>query len=327
MFSIEQSQLLDNRKRRAFFIAWENFYCEGTAMRKISVGTVFIALVFGCLSVTLGYCNDDTSIKGMIIGRAADTITVRTPDGANQVIVLTDDTKVQVPKGLGLRKKQVSWANLIPGLRVSVKAITNPQGQLVAREINFNKDDLETASMIQAGVVPTEEKVKANQQAIAANQKNIAANQQDIAANRETIEANEKEVNQRFSDLADYEVKEQGVVYFASGRSKLAEKDKATLSQLAAAASKLPGYIVQVKGFADSTGNPAMNQTLSRDRAYAVINYLMQECNIPPRHIVSPGAMGISNPVASNETTQGRAENRRVEVKVMVNKGIAASAS
>jgi flagellar motor protein MotB len=48
----------------------------------------------------------------------------------------------------------------------------------------------------------------------------------------------------------------------------------------------------------------------------------MQEGNVPPRHIVSPGAMGISKPVASNETTEGRKQNRRVEVKLMVNKGI-----
>jgi OmpA-OmpF porin, OOP family len=53
----------------------------------------------------------------------------------------------------------------------------------------------------------------------------------------------------------------------------------------------------------------------------------MQHGNVPPRRIVSPGAMGISNPVASNETAQGRSENRRVEVKVMVNKGITTAAN
>ena len=82
-----------------------------------------------------------------------------------------------------------------------------------------------------------------------------------------------------------------------------------------------------MKGFADSTGNAAANQTLSKDRAYAVVNYLMQQCNVAPRRIVSPGAMGISNPASSNETSQGRAENRRVEVKVMVNKGITTAAN
>ena len=130
-------------------------------------------------------------------------------------------------------------------------------------------------------------------------------------------------MNRRFSELADYDVKDQDVVYFASGKATIGDKDKAELAKLASNALKLTGYIIEVKGYADSTGNAAANQSLSKDRAYAVVTYLMQDCSIPPRHIVSPGAMGISNPVSSNETAQGRSENRRVEVKVMVNKGLA----
>ena len=131
-----------------------------------------------------------------------------------------------------------------------------------------------------------------------------------------------RQTDQRFAELSEYDVKADANVYFASGSTGLSEKDKATLSQMAANASKLPTYLIQVKGYADSTGNAAQNQTLSKDRAEAVIDYLMQQGNISPRHIVAPGAMGISDPVASNETAQGRAENRRVEVKVMVNKGL-----
>jgi OmpA-OmpF porin, OOP family len=85
----------------------------------------------------------------------------------------------------------------------------------------------------------------------------------------------------------------------------------------------LTGYIISVKGFADSSGAAAMNQKLSMDRAEAVMAYLIQNCNIPVRHIVAPGAMGTADPAATNETESGRAENRRVEVKVLVNKGLA----
>jgi len=261
-------------------------------MRKISE-SVALALVFCCALLTLAYGQNETTVKGLITGRSADNLTLSTAEGS-QVIVLTDSTKVQTPKGLGLRKQQMSWASLIPGLKVSVKATPVADGKLEATTITFSKDDLQTASMIQAGLTPTAEKVAAN----------------------------EEEVNRRFSDLADYDVKDQVVVYFATGKSTIGQKDKAALTKLAAEATKLSGYIIEVKGYADSTGNAAANQTLSKDRAYAVVNYLMQECNVPPRHIVSPGAMGISNPVASNETSQGRSENRRVEVKVMVNKGI-----
>jgi outer membrane protein OmpA-like peptidoglycan-associated protein len=149
----------------------------------------------------------------------------------------------------------------------------------------------------------------------------------NIAANKEKIGANEEAVSKRFSDLADYDVKDQAVVYFATGKAAIAEKDKAALAKLAEGASSTPGYIIEVKGFADSTGNAAANQTLSKDRAYAVVNYLMQECKVPPRHVVSPGAMGISNPVASNETSEGRSQNRRVEVKLMVNKGVSSGSN
>jgi outer membrane protein OmpA-like peptidoglycan-associated protein len=76
-------------------------------------------------------------------------------------------------------------------------------------------------------------------------------------------------------------------------------------------------------GYADATGSAAMNTRLSEDRAKAVITYLTQQGGVPIRHIVAPGAMGEYGPTAPNETKAGRAENRRVEVKVLVNKGIA----
>jgi outer membrane protein OmpA-like peptidoglycan-associated protein len=82
---------------------------------------------------------------------------------------------------------------------------------------------------------------------------------------------------------------------------------------------------VEVTGYADSTGNAAMNTKLSGERAQAVVEYMFQQCNVPMRHIVAPGAMGEYGAAASNETKSGRAENRRVNVKILVNKGIAGS--
>src|SRR5262249_18372127 len=95
------------------------------------------------------------------------------------------------------------------------------------------------------------------------------------------------------------------------------------LKDLARNAVNLTGYIIQIKGFADSSGDAAMNQKLSMDRAQEVIAFLIQDCNVPVRHIVAPGAMGTSAPAATNETSQGRAQNRRVEVKILVNRGLA----
>jgi OOP family OmpA-OmpF porin len=132
-----------------------------------------------------------------------------------------------------------------------------------------------------------------------------------------------EDTSKRFSELSEYEVKGDTTVNFAVASSVISATDKDALTKLAHDAVNLTGYIIEVKGYADSSGNAAMNQTLSMDRTQAVIAYLMQGCNVPVRHIVAPGAMGTSDPTATNETAQGRAENRRVEVKVFVNRGLA----
>ena len=92
---------------------------------------------------------------------------------------------------------------------------------------------------------------------------------------------------------------------------------------MAKKAGSFQGYIIQVAGYTDSAGNAVSNEKLSEDRAQNVVAYLQESGSIPLRHIVAPGIMGETNPAASNESEQGRAENRRVVVKVLVNKGVA----
>jgi len=259
---------------------------------------------------------EKTKVKGLITARTGDTIVLKTADGSTMTVTLDDDTKVQQPKGLGIRKKQMSGAVLIPGLKVSVDGTSQDATHVLAKSITFDGDDLETAEMIQAGLSPTEQKVATNQQ-------NIEANKQNVASNKATIDANAAEASKRFSELSDYDTKAQLDVHFASGSSDISEADKEALKKLAQNAVNLAGYIIQVKGFADSSGNAAMNQKLSMERAQDVIAFLLQDCNVPVRHIVAPGAMGEAAPVASNETAAGRTENRRVEVKVLLNKGLA----
>ena len=312
-------------------------------MQRIRVITsAFVAAV--CLLASIlafGAKEDKVKAKGMIIQRTGETLVLKTSDG-NATIVLDDSTKVQQPKGLGLRKKQVSSAVLIPGLKVSVEGASDDQNRIVAKTITFDGNDLETAEMIQAGLHPTAEQVATNQQAIAGNQEAIGANQkaiagqgaqlaaqkEDISANKQQIDQNIKDIqeaNDRFEQLTDYDVKGDLTVHFKSGSTTISQDDEAKLKQLAQSATALTGYIVEVKGFADSTGNAAMNTKLSQDRAQNVINYLVQQGGIPVRHIMAPGAYGETNQVASDETSSGRAENRRVEVKVLVNKGLAGS--
>jgi OOP family OmpA-OmpF porin len=310
-------------------------------IRKRSMGCSAVLL---CMTVGLAFAisnGEKAKVQGVITGRTGETLTVKTLDAGNVVVVLDDSTKVQQPKGLGIRKKQMSATVLIPGLKVSVDGVGDAQSRVVAKTINFSSDDLEMAEAIQAGLTPTKHAVatntqniatnkqatETNAQGIAANQVQTAANQQQIANNQEQIDANQQEIQattKRFSELSEYDTKGDAVVNFAVGSSVISASDKAALKQLAQSAVGLTGYLIQVKGFADSSGNAAMNQQLSMDRAQEVIAYLIQDCKVPVRHVVAPGAMGTVDPAASNETASGRAENRRVEVKVLVNKGLSA---
>jgi outer membrane protein OmpA-like peptidoglycan-associated protein len=294
---------------------------------RITVGLLTVCLVTLLSANAQG---DKTKVKGLITARTGDTIILKTTDGSSVTVTLDDDTKVQQPKGLGVRKKQMSAAVLIPGLKVSVDGTSQDATHVLAKSIAFDKDDLQTAEMIQAGLNPTEQKVATNKQNIAENKENIdankqgiAANQQNIAGNKTAIDANAAETSKRFSELSEYDTKDQLDVRFASGSTTVSPADQEALTKLAHNAVNLTGYIIQVKGFADSSGNPAMNQKLSMERAQNVIAFLLQNCNVPVRHIIAPGAMGEATPVASNETAAGRAENRRVEVKVLLNKGLA----
>jgi OOP family OmpA-OmpF porin len=300
--------------------------------KRMRIMTGLFVVCFMALSSAYGQ-DEKVKVKGLITTRTGETIVLKTTDGNVVTVVLDDDTNVQQPKGLGMRKQKMSAAVLIPGLKVSVDGTGQDPAHILAKSITFDGDDLQTAQMIQAGLNPTEKKVAANQQNVEVNKQNIEANkqgiqanQQNIAANKEGIEANTEEIattNQRFAELSEYDTKAQIDVHFASGSTKISAQDREALKKLAHDAVNQTGYMVQVKGYADTSGNADMNQKLSMERAQNVIAYLLQTCNVPVRHIVAPGAMGEAHPAASNETKTGRAENRRVEVKVLINKGIA----
>jgi OmpA-OmpF porin, OOP family len=293
-----------------------------------------------CLLALTAAANAQTN--GMIMSRRGDTMVVSGPEGKTTVL-LTENTDTRDNRGLfGLDKEHLGSTVLIPGLKVKVDGPRDDQGRVVAKTITVDGDDLETAEMIEAGLHPTAEQVAANvktleahevslgvhKQNIAANQENIAANRQNIAHNKQQIAKTIEDVeavNNRFTTLHDYDVKGQATVRFAVGSTKISPQDQEALKQLAETAKGVNGYIVEVMGYADSTGSASMNTKLSEDRAKAVITTLVQQGNIPPRFIVAPGAMGEYGAAAPNETKAGRAENRRVEVKILVNKGIVGS--
>jgi OOP family OmpA-OmpF porin len=263
--------------------------------------TLLLILAAVCLLAIVsafGADGEKVQVKGMIASRTGETLIVSRSSG-KVTVILTDETRTKDNKGVfGLRKEYMANTVLIPGLKVQVDGVSDAEGRVIADTITVDGDDLETAEMIQAGLNPTKEQV--------------AANSQDIQENTE-----------RFSKLSDYDVKGAAIIKFNSGSSMISPEGQQQLKQLAQTAIGLTGYIIEVKGFADASGNAVMNQELSENRAEAVVAFFIQQCNVPVRHIVAPGAMGEYHPAASNESKEGRAQNRRVEVKVLVNKGIA----
>lgn len=308
--------------------------------KKVVVGVM--GLFFVASVAAFGASGDKAKVQGMIISRAGDTMVVQNPEGKTTV-VLADDTRTKDNTGLfGLDRAELSHVVLIPGLKVSVDGVSDDQGRVAAKTITVDGDDLETAELIQAGLHPTAEQVATNVQTLAEHQEKIESNKVQLAAQREYIDqnkqniaANKQQIDQnikdtqentdRFMALSEYDVKGEATVKFKVGSTKISQEDEEQLKQLAQTATNLKGYIVEVIGYADATGSAEMNTKLSEDRAKAVITYLVQQGSVPTRRIVAPGAMGEYGAVAPNETATGRAENRRVEVKVLVNKGIAGS--
>jgi OmpA-OmpF porin, OOP family len=311
-------------------------------MRRKAIVASLTTLFFLASLTAFGASGDKAKVQGMIISRAGETMVVQNSQG-NTTVVLGDETRTKDNTGLfGLDRKELSHVVLIPGLKVSVDGVSDDQGRVAAKTITVDGDDLETAELIQAGLHPTaeqvaanvetlaehEDKIESNKAQIAAHKEYIETSRQNIATNKGQIEANIKNIEentQRFMALSEYDVKSQATVNFEVGSSKISVKDQIELKELANTATRLKGYIIEVMGYADATGNAAMNTKLSEDRAKAVITYLVQQGAVPVRHIVAPGAMGEFGAAATNETAAGRAENRRVEVKVLVNKGIAGS--
>jgi len=274
-----------------------------------------------------------TQIQGLITGRSGATMSVKTQDSETIVVLLTTDTQVEEVEGmLKLRKKQLGMTALIPGLSVQVKGGMNDQHQLVADTVKFKSSDLKIAQDIQAGINPTQQQVAANQSAIQANEQQTAANRQQIAANQQQIEADQQKIaanqaeivaaNKRFGELGEYNILGEVTVYFDNGKVAVDPKYKPELLALAKKAPTINAYIIQVQGYASAIGSAALNQKLSMERADNVLAFLEQDGHIPLTNVLAPGAMGTSNQVASNATAEGQAENRRVVVRILQNKGI-----
>jgi outer membrane protein OmpA-like peptidoglycan-associated protein len=295
------------------------------------------------------------TVAGIIVKRDADTLTVRDAQGSNIVVTLTNNTAVKEKKSNPFRgARNYATTQLMRGLNIEVTGKSDAAGKMVADEIKIKDADFRMASSVETRVDPIEDRLSdvetklgqseqnaqrlsgqveevssiakaARSAAKAAQDTGDAAKQAALDAAREGAEAAKatgRAANERISSLDDYDVKSTTAVRFALGSATLTKEAKAELDTLAAAAKNEKGYMIEVIGFASSEGDAAANERLSERRADAVVRYLTENHAIPLRRLVTPFGFGAKQPAADNATLDGRKQNRRVEVKILVNKGL-----
>ena len=234
-------------------------------------------------------------VDGIISARRDNRIQITAEDGTSTVVTIDQDTEVKGKGGfLGLGNKTLAADALINGLPVSVETLQAANGDLVASAIDFRNKDLEFASMIRQGTA------------------------QGFAEQTAATDA----LRNRVADIDQYNVKGTTNVFFDTGEAKLSGQAQADLCAAAAQANGTDNALLLVVGYTDSTGDYDFNQQLSEKRASRVVNYLQQQCGWKPYRMLTPTGMAEADPLADNYTEQGKAQNRRVAVNVLVSKSV-----
>jgi outer membrane protein OmpA-like peptidoglycan-associated protein len=241
-------------------------------------------------------------VQGIIKGRAGNDMILQTSDAPHLVVVLTDTTDVaQVQGAFKVRNKKMSMAALIPGLPVQVEGTYNAQNQLVASKVRFKGDDLQQAQAIQAGVHETQKEAATNEADLKQQTDALDEQHKKIAANKAAIAAN----SARFGQMDDYYILDEVTVLFGNGKTKVDPQYVPQLTALCEKAKTYNGYMIQVKGYASSSGSAAVNQKLSDQRAQNVTNIVLQQGHVPLTNMLAPGAMGESRQVPTDKTAEG----------------------
>ena len=320
------------------------------SMRLTFVSTICLCLSAGASVIaaadsSLIASGQKATIKGVIVSRSGDLVKIQDKKSdAVEVVKLEEGTRIEREKGLRtfFRHTDMDVTALVPGLTIEAEGVGNADGQLEASRIKFNPDafaigvaeeqqiqsNQAAASKAQAtadqGVADSAvAQTSANQAQLKADQGVATAEAAGFAAAADAAAV--QAVNQRVSDLADYTTVSEAQVYFADNSSTLDSNDKADLDHLVSSTSGATGYLIEVAGYASSTGTADHNQKLSEDRAASVVHYLIEKDNVPMRRIVVPAGYGATHPVAENTDRKGRALNRRVDVKILLNKGLQGS--
>jgi len=278
-------------------------------------------------------------IKGVVVKRDADTFTVRDLTGNDTIVRLTDRTSVKTNSGFLRGGTNYGATNILRGLNLEIEGRGGSNGELVADKVRFNESDLRTARAVESRATPLEERATASEgrlSEVEQNAQKLSGQLDELAAISNAARGGAKAAqqtadqavagvnatNERISALDDYVPQETAAVNFRIGSAVLNGDAKTKLDELATKALNSKAYVLEVTGHADSTGGTERNRVLSQRRADAVIRYLVEQHKIPLRRIITPYGFGELEPIADNKTREGRAQNRRVEVKILVNKGL-----
>jgi outer membrane protein OmpA-like peptidoglycan-associated protein len=280
-------------------------------------------------------------LKGVVTRRDADTFVVRDMNGVDTTVRLSDRTSVKTKGGFLRSGTNYAQTSILRGLNLEVEGRGNASGELEAEKVRFDQDDMNVARAVESRAAPLEERatdtenkltqVEANAQRLSGQLEELAAvsnaargGAKAAQATADAAVAGVTATNERISALDDYQPQQTAAVNFRSGSAVLSTEAKTTLDDIASKALNAKGYVLEVSGFADSRGSINLNRQLSQRRADAVIRYLVENHSIPLRRIITPYGFGELQPVAENTSREGRAQNRRVEIKLLVNKGLTA---
>ena len=321
-------------------------------MKKLSMlkplVVLFVALVVPVTAQNSGSSRRNTQVtsgakmkvKGMILKREDQGFRLRDQSGSDLIVRLASNAKIEEKKSNPFRGgKKFTEAQLVRGLYIEVEGRGDSSGTLVADKIKLSDSDLRVATAVDSTVGPVESRLGQAEDRVARTEQNAQrlSGQLDeltqvanlakggAAAAQETAEVavdGVNKTNDRISSLDNYEVRKSETIQFRVGSAVLSPEAKSMLDGIATQAKSEKGFVIEVRGFASADGSENSNRVLSQRRAEAVLRYLAENHNIPLRRIVLPFGYGEAMPIADNSTRDGRKQNRRVEVSILVSKGL-----
>lgn len=251
-------------------------------------------VVYGQPPADLAGLAEGPEVEGFISARNAEKVQITGEDGNSAIVLISDATQIKSSKGLfGLNRSKLGTDQLLNGLPVSIKTV-KWNDTLVANRISLKDRDLKTATMIRTGTA------------------------QGFAEQTAATEA----LRGRVADIDQYNVKGTTNVYFDTGKWRLTPAAEQQLCTAASEAGSTDNALLLVVGYTDSVGDYDDNQELSEKRASKVVNHLQQACGWKPYRMLTPTGMAEADPAADNSTEEGKAQNRRVSVNILVSKSV-----